>query len=51
MARKLSKDSRMDCPQHGQHRPAFICRHLQHGEGLGFVEAKDYDPDLPFRMA
>ena len=50
MGNDLTKDSKMECPRHGIQRPAFVCIHLQHGEGIGFFEAAE-DPDLPFRMA
>ena len=26
----------IDCSLHGQTRPAFVCRHLVRGDGLGF---------------
>lgn len=52
MGDPLNKDSRMDCPRHGLRWPTFICRHLQHGEGLGFKQPDDPpDPDWPFQNA
>lgn len=26
------------CPNHGEGAPAFVCRHLVGGSGLGFIE-------------
>lgn len=52
MSSPLNKDSRMECSRHGLQKPSFICKHLQHGEGLGFIEANENsDPDYPFREA
>src|ERR1700744_4982346 len=32
----LTRESFMECRVHGIRQPAFICRHLQHGIGVGF---------------
>lgn len=42
MQKPLDKNSQMECPRHGDQRPAFICTHLQHGADLGF-----HQPDAP----
>lgn len=35
----MSDDNRrVHCERHGLKRPAFVCRHLVTGAGLGFVE-------------
>ena len=52
MTTPLDKSSLMECPRHGERRPAFICRHLQFGRGIGFHQpAGDVDPDQPFQNA
>lgn len=52
MASSLNKNSRMECPTHGLQKPTFICKHLQHGEGLGFFEPEEeIDPEWPFKNA
>ena len=52
MAEPLNKNSVMECPLHGSRPPAFICRHLRQGEGLGFNTPLDaVDPELPFENA
>lgn len=52
MSSSLNKDSVMECARHGDQRPAFICRHLRCGEGIGFHEADgDPDPEWPFKNA
>ena len=49
MENNLTKDSMMECPHHGLHRPTFICRHLQYGKGLGFNQPDEsVDPEWPF---
>ena len=48
----LNANSRMTCKRHGEHLPSFICRHLQHGTGLGFNQPEDRpDADWPFEQA
>jgi len=37
----------MQCPRHGLRRPTFICKHLQHGKGLGFNQP-DEPPNIEF---
>lgn len=37
--------TRVECPEHGDQGPAFVCRHLNLRESVGFVEG--YDPDDP----
>lgn len=32
----MSTEERVNCPQHGVRRAAFVCRHLVSGSGLGF---------------
>ncbi|HSG32296.1 MAG TPA: hypothetical protein VLB82_12225 [Thermodesulfobacteriota bacterium] len=40
----------MECKKHGENRPAFVCKHLQNGEGVGFIESQDtFDPEWPFK--
>jgi hypothetical protein len=52
MNKSLNKYSRMECKRHGIQKPAFICKHLQFGEGLGFIEAGgEPDPEFPFKEA
>jgi hypothetical protein len=42
----------MECKRHGIQKPAFICKHLQYGEGLGFFEPdSEPDPEYPFKEA
>ena len=42
----------MECERHGLLRPAFICKHLQYGEGIGFFEPEEQpDPEWPFKNA
>lgn len=38
---------RVECSEHGDQQPAFVCRHLNLRERVGFVEG--YDPDDPHR--
>jgi len=40
MSNPLNKDSIMECSRHGDRKPAFVCRHLQHGEKIGFFSLK-----------
>lgn len=52
MGDPLNKNSLMECARHGTHRPAFICQHLQFGEGIGFNEDDEpFDAEWPFRNA
>ena len=52
MSEPLTRDSMMECARHGRRRPAFICRHLRFGEGVGFNVAEGPpDPELPFQNA
>ena len=52
MNNPLNKNSVMDCSRHGQRRLAFICKHLQYGENVGFNEGDDeFDPEWPFKNA
>ncbi len=52
MGNPLNKDSVMECPTHGDRLPAFICKHLQYGEGLGFNQPDDPpEEDWPFQNA
>lgn len=42
----------MTCARHGVQRPSFVCRHLQHGEGLRFHQADALvDAELSFKNA
>lgn len=36
MTNALTPESVIECPIHGLGKPAFICKHLQYGSGLGF---------------
>lgn len=48
----LSHNSIMECRCHGERRPAFICKHLQYGEGLGFNQPNEaLEEDWPFQNA
>ena len=50
MKNTLNKYSKMECENHGSNPPAFICRHLQHGIGIGFHEPEEeFDSEWPFR--
>ncbi len=52
MSKSLNKDSRMECSRHGVKPPAFICKHLQYGVGIGFYEPEyETDPECPFKNA
>ena len=52
MESTLNKDSKMECARHGLKSPAFICKHLQHGRGVGFFEPEDKpEPEWPFKNA
>ena len=52
MENNLTKDSMMECPRHGLQHPAFICRHLQYGKGLGFNQPDESpNPEFPFENA
>jgi hypothetical protein len=31
-----------ECPVHGSRKPAFVCRHLEKGSGLGFIEGAEW---------
>jgi hypothetical protein len=42
---KDPRGPRVECPEHGDQGPAFVCRHLNLREPVGFVEG--YDPDDP----
>lgn len=52
MESPLNKDSVIECPRHGDQRPAFICKHLQYAERIGF-NTPDNPPgeDWPFNNA
>lgn len=42
----------MECARHGLKKPAFICKHLQYGVGIGFHEPDEApDPEWPFKNA
>ena len=42
----------MECILHGKQKPAFICKHLQYGEGLGFHQPIETPKeDWPFQNA
>lgn len=45
MRRDESAERVVECPVHGEQRPAFVCRHLNLDEPVGFVEG--YDPAHP----
>lgn len=49
----MSDDNRrVHCERHGLRRPAFVCRHLVSGAGLGFVEpCGEQDPDASDEQA
>lgn len=48
----LNKNSVIECPIHGDQLPAFICKHLQYGEKIGFNTPDDSpDKDWPFKNA
>ena len=52
MSDELHKNSTMECERHGMHRPAFICKHLQFGERIGFNQpGGPFDPEWPFQNA
>ncbi|MBF0233133.1 MAG: hypothetical protein HQK65_08865 [Desulfamplus sp.] len=52
MGISLNKNSGIECRRHGLQRSAFICQHLQYGEGIGYFEATgEPDPEYPFREA
>jgi hypothetical protein len=52
MSDSLNKSSLMECARHGTHRPAFICQHLQFGEGVGFNPSDEpFDAEWPFQSA
>ncbi|MBJ6366806.1 DUF6882 domain-containing protein [Snuella sedimenti] len=38
---RMMKQKTVDCGNHGFRRPAFVCKHLNHKEKLGFEEAFD----------
>ena len=51
MGKPLTPESLMDCPIHGPGKSAFICQHLQHGEGLGFLtQAEAPTADDPWQQ-
>ena len=45
MSRNESTGRLVECPDHGEQAPAFVCRHLNLLEPVGFVEG--YDPAHP----
>lgn len=52
MSSTLNKDSKTECPRHGLRKPSFICKHLQHGDGVGFFEPEETpEEDWPFKNA
>ena len=52
MSNPLNKNSIMECQKHGDKSPAFICKHLQYGVGIGFHELEEIpDPEWPFKNA
>ena len=52
MDKPLNRESLMECPRHGDQRPAFICKHLLFGRGLGFHQPDDPPTeDWPFQNA
>ncbi len=52
MGTSLNKNSVMECERHGINKPSFICKHLQHGVGIGFNEPNEEpDPEYPFKEA
>lgn len=40
----------VECDEHGESRPAFVCQHLVRGRNLGWHEPEEYsyDPDDEF---
>jgi len=47
----LTKDSFMECRRHGRQGVTFVCKHLQHGIGLGFfTQDKPPKEDEPWKM-
>jgi hypothetical protein len=52
MGTPLNKNSLIECPIHGDQLPAFICRHLQYGEKIGFHTPDDPpEKEWPFKNA
>lgn len=52
MSTPLTQDSKVECDRHGLQSPAFICKHLQHGENIGFFEPNEGpDSEWPFKNA
>lgn len=45
MSRDESSERVVECPAHGKQGPAYVCRHLNLDEPVGFVEG--YDPAHP----
>jgi hypothetical protein len=45
--RKAPVERRVHCAQHGTFGPAFVCRHVRHGSGLGFYVANCPNADDP----
>ena len=41
MSSDLNNNSRMECSIHGIQKPAFVCRHLLTGSGLGFFQPEE----------
>jgi hypothetical protein len=42
----MGKRRSVTCETHGPRRPAFVCRHLVQGSGLGFFTPDDPGDDL-----
>jgi hypothetical protein len=52
MGNPLSRTSVVECPEHGQRKPAFICKHLQHGIRIGFFQPDEGpNSEEPWEMA
>jgi len=52
MSTPLNKSSKMECSRHGKKAPAFICKHLQYGDNVGFFEPDEApDAEWPFKNA
>lgn len=43
----MTKFGPVYCGEHGERKPTFVCQHLVHGSGLGFVTPFDQPPDAP----
>ena len=49
---ELTKNSKVDCVEHGLLRPTFVCRHLLDRTGVGFNTPDDPpDSEWPFKQA